>query len=227
MYYVLKGVGGMYKFAFFDLDGTLTDPKEGITKCVSYALGFFGIHENDPDKLTGYIGPPLIVGFSEIAGLSPEAAQAAVRYYRERYKDIGIFENRLFEGVREAMNKLKKAGITLCIASSKPENFVRRITDRYNISEYFEHQVGSELGGARSEKADVIAETLRRCNADKLSEVIMVGDRKYDIEGAKMCGIDSVGITFGYGSRGELEESGADYIADSFDDVVSIILGSD
>lgn len=217
----------MYKFAFFDLDGTLTDPKEGITKCVMYALGFFGIHENDPDKLTAYIGPPLIDSFSGIAGLSPEDARAAVRYYRERYTDIGIFENRLFEGVRDALARLKDAGVILCIASSKPEDFVKRITNKYDISGYFDHQAGSGQDGARPTKADVIAEALRRCGADDLSEVVMVGDRSYDIEGAKICGIDSIGVTFGYGTREELEQSGADYIAGSFDEVVSIILGSD
>lgn len=214
----------MYKFAFFDLDGTLTDPKEGITKCVSYALEFFGIHENDPDKLTGYIGPPLICGFSEIAGLSPDDAQAAVKYYRERYTNIGIFENKLMDGALPALDKLKKAGVRLCIASSKPEDFVKRITERYGISEYFDNQTGSEQNGARPTKADVIAEALKRCGINDLSEAVMIGDRKYDIEGAKICGIHSIGVTFGYGSRSELEQSGADYIAGSFDEAVSIIL---
>lgn len=214
----------MYKTVFFDLDGTLTDPKEGITKCVSYALRFFGIYEDNPDNLTGYIGPPLSVGFSELAGLSEADSLAAVERYRERYRETGIFENRLYDGTKEALDKLKKAGIRLCIASSKPENFVRRITEKYNISGYFEHQVGAEENGKRNDKADVIAEAVKRCGISDLSEIVMAGDRKYDIEGAKLCGIDSIGVTFGYGSRRELEQSGADYIADSFDDIIDIVL---
>ncbi|MCH5185131.1 MAG: HAD-IB family phosphatase [Oscillospiraceae bacterium] len=214
----------MYKTVFFDLDGTLTDPKEGITKCVSYALGFFGIHENNLDNLTGYIGPPLIDGFSEIAGLSEKDAIKAVERYRERYGKTGIFENRLYDGTTNMLENLRKNGVRMCIASSKPEVFVKRISEKYKISEYFEHQTGSELDGRRNDKAEVIAETLKRCGITDLSEVIMVGDRRHDIEGAKKCGIKSAGVTFGYGSEEELRSSGADHIANSFDELEKIIL---
>ncbi len=214
----------MYKTAFFDLDGTLTDPKEGITKCVQYALRYFGIYENDPDKLTAYIGPPLNIGFSELAGLSDEDSIKAVARYRERYSETGIFENKLYEDTVQVLQDLKQNGIRLCIASSKPEVFVNRIARRYGIYEYFEHCVGSELDGRRCDKAEVISEAISRCGIEDLSEVIMIGDRRHDIEGAKKCGLASIGVTFGYGSYDELKKSGADYIADSLFDARDIIL---
>jgi len=214
----------MYKTVLFDLDGTLTNPKEGITKCVQYALEYFGIYEPDLDRLTKFIGPPLHKGFMELRGFSEEDALIAVKKYRERYSETGIFENELYDDTVIVLKSLKEKGIKLSIASSKPEVFVKKIAEHYGILEYFDETVGSELDGGRSDKAEVIAESLRRCGVEDLSEAVMVGDRKHDMEGAKKCGIDCIGVTFGFGSYEELYESGADYTASSLKDAEQIIL---
>lgn len=215
------------EYLLFDLDGTLTDPKLGITTCVQYALEAFGIHEPDLDKLEPFIGPPLLDSFMEFYEMDQDQAKKAVEKYRERFQDTGIFENEVYPGVPDMLRRLKKRGLHLAIASSKPTVFVERILEHFKIRQYFDVVVGSELDGRRVEKPEVVAEALRqlfpggRIQSDK---VYMIGDRKFDVEGARALGIESVGVSYGYGGMQELREAGADYIVRSVEELKRFLL---
>lgn len=221
----------MYRYLLFDLDGTLTDPAEGITKCVSYALAHFGI-DAAPETLTSFIGPPLVDQFMAYAGFDREGATAATEKYRERFRDIGIFENRVLDGIPQMLAQLREDGFVLCVSSSKPEVFVRRILEKYDLAPYFTVVVGSELDGTRSAKCDVIEETLARLGerfpdedfADR-SRCLMIGDRIHDIEGAQKCRMDALGVTFGYAAIGELENSCAKGIASTTGEILAFVRG--
>ena len=195
----------MYKAILFDLDGTLTESGEGITKCVQYALEKLGKPESDLKKLEVFIGPPLMEQFMKYAGLDEETARRAVEYYRERYSTTGIFENRPYPGVEEMLQELKRKKYLLAVASSKPEFFVKQILDYFHLTEYFDEIVGSELNGSRTNKTEVIEETLRRLGLDKHREqVIMVGDKEHDVLGARAAGLECVAVSYGYGTEEEL-----------------------
>lgn len=195
----------MYKAILFDLDGTLTESGEGITKCVQYALEKLGKSESDLKKLEVFIGPPLMEQFMKYAGLDEETARRAVEYYRERYSTTGIFENRPYPGVEEMLQELKRKKYLLAVASSKPEYFVKQILDYFHLTEYFDEIVGSELNGSRTNKTEVIEETLRRLGLDKHREqVIMVGDKEHDVLGARAAGLECVAVSYGYGTEEEL-----------------------
>ncbi len=209
-----------YTHAIFDLDGTLTDPKEGITKCVQYALKSFGIDE-ELDNLTCFIGPPLAEMFHTTYGVD---GAKAVEKYRERYRDIGIFENAVYDGVPELLRALKAAGVKVALATSKPEVFALRILEKYKIAEYFDVSVGSELDGRRTDKAEVVAEALRRLGNPDKSGVIMIGDRSHDVIGAEKCGVGCIGVSFGYAAEGELKTAGAIKIADSVSELQKLLL---
>lgn len=208
----------MKEYLLFDLDGTLTDPKLGITSCVQYALKAFGIEEPDLDKLEPFIGPPLKESFKEFYGFDEEKAAAAVEKYRERFKDIGLYENTIYEGIENMLYNLKVNGMHLAVASSKPTVFVERILEHFKIKQYFEVIVGSELDGRRVNKDEVVQEALHRLFQGRVVEkdkVYMIGDRRFDVEGARAQGIESVGVSYGYGSIEELKEAQADYIVRS------------
>ena len=178
----------MYQYILFDLDGTLTDPKIGITTCVQYALHKMGIEEPDPDRLEPFIGPPLTDSFREFYGMNEEEAVRAVEYYRERFSTVGLFENEVYSGIPELLARLKKDGRKLAIASSKPTVYVKKILEYFSIYEYFDIIVGSELDGTRCRKEEVVEEALEQLSADdkfKKRDAVMIGDRKFDIEGAK------------------------------------------
>lgn len=211
----------MYQYLLFDLDGTLTNPKEGITKCVQYALRSFGIEEPDLDKLEPFIGPPLLDSFMEYYNMTPEQARTALEKYRERFRDIGIFENEVFPGVPEMLEILQKKGKKLVIASSKPEEYVLRILEKYGIRAFFHEVVGASMDEKRSAKADVIEEAFRRLQIteEKKTQVLMIGDRKHDVEGAKACGIRCLGVYVGFAKPGELEQAGADYIVHTVEEM--------
>lgn len=208
----------------FDLDGTLTDPKIGITRSVQYALRAFGIHVEDLDSLEIYIGPPLNVSFMKFHGLSEDQAMQAIIKYREYFTDIGIFENCVYEGIEDMLAGLKAAGKRLFIATSKPEIFARRILEHFGLIQYFDDVCGATMDLSRSKKEDVIRYTLEKNNILDYSNAVMVGDRCHDAEGAKAVGIASIGVLFGYGSREEHEEAGADRIADSVEELYDIII---
>ena len=203
------------KYILFDLDGTLTDPKEGITKSFQYALKHMGIIEENLDALEKVIGPPLKDSFMEFYGMNEEDALEAVAKYRERFKTIGLYENEIFDGIRELLEHLQKEGFLLAIASSKPTVFVEQICEHFEIKQYFHHIVGSFLDGRRSEKEEVIEEAVKEFGEENLDEIIMVGDRKFDIIGAHQKGLKAIGVTFGYGGEKELKAAKADYIVNT------------
>lgn len=215
----------MYKYVFFDLDGTLTDPAEGITNSVMYALRHFGIEETDRTKLFSFIGPPLVDSFREKYGFSEEDAREATRQFRVYFKDRGIFENLPYEGMEECLRTLKERGHILSVATSKPDEFARRILERFGFAPYFDHVCGASMDETRTRKDEVIRYALDVTGVKDLSECVMVGDRKHDVLGARANGMDSIGVLFGYGSREELQEAGATYIAETIPDIVRILDG--
>ena len=206
------------KYILFDLDGTLTDPKLGICTCVQYALKSFDIDEADLDKLEPFIGPPLKDSFMQYYGLSEEQAIAAIEKYRERFSVTGKFENEVYEGIPQLLSDLKDYGYHLAVASSKPECFVKDIMDHFRIAKYFDVIVGSELDGTRIDKAEVIHEALNQLfhyGKIRTEQVVMIGDRKFDVEGAKEIGVTSVAVSYGYGSLEELQGANPDYLIES------------
>ena len=214
-----------YKTALFDLDGTLTDPKEGITKSVRYALNHFSIEVKDLDELTKFIGPPLRDSFREFYNFSEKEAEEAVSKYREYFTEKGIFENTLYSGTIDMLDKLKSGNITMLIATSKPTLYAKKIAEHFKFANYFDFIAGSELDGRRSLKNEVIDYALKSVScSQKKPPIIMIGDRKHDITGAKEMGINSIGVTWGYGSRTELEEAGATQIADCMEELCRLVL---
>lgn len=212
----------MKEYLLFDLDGTLTDPKQGITTCVQYALRSLGIEEPDLDKLEVFIGPPLKNSFMEFYGLDEEKADVAIAKYRERFQTTGLYENEIYTGIAEMLLTLQQNGMHLAVASSKPTVFVEKILEHFKIKKYFEVIVGSELDGTRVNKDEVVKEALKRLFQNKPVEkekVYMIGDRKFDVEGAHAQGIESVGVSYGYGSQEELKEAKADYIVRSVEEL--------
>ena len=217
----------MKKYLLFDLDGTLTDPKIGITTCVQYALHSFGIEEPDLDKLEPFIGPPLRDSFMEFHGFTAEQAEEAVAKYRERFQNTGIFENEVYAGIPEMLKNLQSKGYFLALASSKPQIYVERILEHFDLKKYFAVVVGSELDGTRETKDQVVQETLHQLfkeNPIEPDQVYMIGDRKFDVEGARALGVESVGVTYGYGSKEELKEAKADYIVQSVEELEKFLL---
>ncbi len=212
-----------YKYILFDLDGTLTDPATGITNSVMYALEKFGINVSNRTELYKFIGPPLWDSFQNYYGFSKEEAQKAVEYYREYYRDKGIFENLVYDGMDELLKTLKGKGLILIVATSKPEVFARQILEHFKIEKYFSFICGSNLDGSRVRKTDVIRYAIESADITDLSKAIMIGDREYDIVGAEESGIDSIGVLFGYGDRIELENAGADFIAETVEDIKEIL----
>lgn len=198
----------MYQAILFDLDGTLTQSGEGITRSVQYALEKLGKPEPDRKKLEVFVGPPLLQQFMKYAELDEETAAKAVEYYRERYSTVGIYENKLYPGVEELLKQLKSRGYILAVASSKPEYFVRKVLEHFGLTGYFQEIAGSEMNGSRTSKAEVIQEVLERLHMSRRrKEVIMVGDKEHDILGARQAGLDCVAVSYGYGTEEELEKA--------------------
>lgn len=210
----------------FDLDGTLTDSGEGIMNCVRYAVEKFGM-KIEEEQLPGFIGPPLRQHFQEVCGVGEEAGHQLVALYRERYTDIGIFENKMYPGIIELLKELKERGYMICIATSKPEKFAIQIAEHFQFAEYFDMIGGSLMDGNRVDKTEVIEYVLKTCGVKNREQVMMVGDRSHDITGAKNAGIHSMGVLFGYGSREELEAAGAEYIAETPKEIRAFILNSE
>lgn len=214
----------MLPYILFDLDGTLTDPGEGITRSVQYALDAFEIHIHDRRELERFIGPPLRDSFRVFYGLSDADAERAVAKYREYFADRGIFENAIYAGVPEMLFTLRENGATLLLATSKPTVYARRILEHFGIAGHFAHIVGSELDGTRSDKAEVIAYALVRGGKISPDQAVMVGDREHDILGARKCGLCSVGVLYGYGNERELNAAGADWLAADVPDLSDALL---
>lgn len=214
----------MYKYILFDLDGTLTDPGIGITNSVMHALEKFGIEVKDRSELYPFIGPPLTASFKKFYGFDDEKANLALTYYREYFSVTGLFENEIYDGIPEALSKLKQAGYTLSLATSKPDEFSIKILKHFNIYKYFDFIGAATMDEKRNTKSAVIQYVIDSLNVTDMSEMLMIGDRFYDIEGAKSFGMDSMGVTFGYGTRKELEDAGATFIVDSVEEIVNALL---
>lgn len=213
-----------YEYLLFDLDGTLTDPALGITNSVMYALKKYGIEVNDRRELYKCIGPPLTDSFENFYGFSKAEAVNAVEYYREYYREKGIFENVVYDGIETLLKMLKDNGRTLLLATSKPQVFAEQILEYFKIAEYFTFIAGSNLDGTRVKKGEVIKYALENCKNIDPTKAVMIGDREHDIIGAKEAGMDSIGVLFGYGGRDELEKAGADKIVESVAELGRVLL---
>lgn len=201
------------KYLLFDLDGTLTDPAEGITNSVMYALEKFGIFVKDRRELYPYIGPPLTNSFAQYHGLSAAQAEEALRYYREYFSAKGMFENVPYNGIEAFLADLRDKGYTLMIATSKPEEFTVQILQHFSLDTYFTFVAGNTLDESRPTKAAVIAYLRERYPDICANNALMIGDRKYDIDGARQNSLSSIGVLYGYGSREELQTAGATAVA--------------
>ena len=213
-----------YREIFFDLDGTLTDPYEGITKSVQYSLKYFGIDVSDRNELKRFIGPPLWESYMKYYGFTKTDADEAVKRYREYFSVTGLFENEVYGGIHTLLQELKDKGLRLSVATSKPAIFSEKILDKFDLSKYFDFLSGSELDGTRVKKADVIEYAIDNLGITDRSSVLMIGDRLHDIEGAHSCGVDACGVLWGYGDRAEHTACGADYIAETLKKLKEIIL---
>ena len=211
------------EYIFFDLDGTLTDSSEGITKSVMYSLLKFGIEE-EQNNLLKFIGPPLRDSFMDFYGFDEETAKKAIVYYREYYQDKGIFENFVYKGMEDVLIALKQAGKKLVVATSKPEEFAKQILEHFGLADYFEYIAGACMNETRLKKLEVIEYALESCDITDRSQVLMIGDREHDVIGAKGAGIECMGVLYGFGSREELETAGAEYIAETVADIEKLIL---
>lgn len=215
----------MFTHIFFDLDGTLTDPAQGITNSFIHALKFYGLPIPSYEELCKLIGPPLPYSFESTFGFDHDKAMEAVAKYREYFSTKGLFENKVYSEIPELLQTLKEQGKHLVVATSKPEEYSIKILEHFNLAQYFDFICGSLMDESRSKKSEVIAYALKRCGlgeCDK-AQVLMVGDRFHDIEGAKANGLKSCGVLFGYGSRPELEKSGADYIVKDINELLEVI----
>jgi phosphoglycolate phosphatase len=211
-----------YDLILFDLDGTLTDPWEGITKSVQYALAKIGIQEPDRHKLTAFIGPPLVESFGHFYHLSLEQAWLAVQYYREYFSEHGLYENGVYEGIPELLQALNDRKIALGVATSKPTFYSDTILRHFDLNKYFQVVVGSNMDGSRVLKAEVIASSIKPF--DRESQVLMVGDRCHDIEGARSNKIDSVAVAYGYGALDELQQAQPTYLVHTVEELAQLLL---
>ncbi len=195
---------------YFDLDGTLTDPKPGITRSIQYALQRLD-HPTIPteDELTWCIGPPLRTSFVRLLG--DHTADRAVALYRERFSDIGLYENRVYDGISEVLTTLRASGHRLFVATSKAHVFADRIIDHFGLRDHFEHVFGAELDGTRADKSHLLEYALKQAGVDP-ANTLMIGDRSHDMVGAKNNGMKGIGVLYGYGSRDELLQAGAQHV---------------
>ena len=204
-----------FNYILFDLDGTLTDSALGITNSIMYALKQFGIFIKDPSVLNDLVGPPLLDAFLNRFKLSEQDANRAIGYYREYYSDRGIFENVVYAGIPELLFKLKNEEKKIILATTKPIYYAEKILAYFDLMKYFDFVAGSNLDGSRQDKGEVIQYAIDQMHIMEKQKVVMVGDRKHDIIGAKKCDIKSIGVLYGYGYKRELKEAGSDIIVET------------
>lgn len=219
----------MFDTIFFDLDGTLTDPGEGVTNSVAFALEKRGIYVADHRDLYCFIGPPLKVSFQKFYGFSAADASRAIEDYRVYYHDRGIYENEVYPGMEDLLQSLRAAGKTLAVATSKPEVFAIRVLEYFHLDGYFTVIAGASMDDSRTAKADVITYAMEKLTAQtgkqlNPSTTLMIGDRSHDVLGAHKNGMAALGILYGYGDRAEMEAAEADYIAETVADILPITL---
>lgn len=216
-----------FKYILFDLDGTLTDPYEGISKSIRYALERLGEPDIEDNEIKKFIGPPLKDGYIINLGFSEEKAEKALSIYREHYCVTGVYENRLIEGTKELLSSLKKRGKTIVLATSKPYDLSEIVLEYFGITKYFDFlSCAVPEDPKRNEKTDIVKFALDNLNidtAEKLSQTVIIGDRHYDINAAKATGIFSVGVLVGYGDINELREAGADFIVETLFEIEAYV----
>lgn len=213
----------MYQTILFDLDGTLTDPGLGITNSVMYALKQMGYDVPPRQELYKFIGPPLMDSFQMFYGMTEDQAEEAVRQYRVHFRDVGLYENEVYDGIIPMLETLRDAGKQMVLATSKPEEFAKIIMSHFDLDQYVTQIAGATMGPERNQKGQVIAYALKEFNIDPAT-AIMVGDRKHDVIGAKENGLQTIGVTFGYGSREELLSCGAIAAADSPEELCKLLM---
>ncbi len=214
----------MFDYLFFDLDGTLTDPALGITNSFIHAIKYFGLEVPSYETLCSFIGPPLPDTFKQQFGFSDEKASEGVKKYREYFSEKGLLENSVYPGIPELLAQFRQQGKKLVVATSKPEEYSVRIIEHFGLAQYFENVCGSLMDESRSKKDEVIAYAIERNGISDKSKILMIGDRKHDILGAKKVGLKSCGVLFGYGSLEELQIAGADFIAQNIHELKDICL---
>lgn len=205
------------KCVLFDLDGTLTRSEEGIWRCVGYAAQRMGFAAPDADTLRKFIGPPLLYSFQQYMGMTPEQAELAAKVYRERYGAAGLFENRVYPGIRRLLRMLKTQGVYVAVATGKPEEPSRRIIEHFRLSRWIDRIAGPRDGSA--DKADII----RRALPDTWDESWMVGDRRFDVEGGRAAGLHTVGVGYGYGTEEELRRAGCEAYAATVEELIGLL----
>ncbi len=209
---------------FFDLDGTLTDSGPGILASVAYALRRLGVESPAPEKLRPFIGPPLLWSFGHYYGFDQDKSREALRLYREYFTAGGMFENSVYPGIPEALEKLRAAGFRLAVATAKPELFSLQIIRHFALDGYFEAVCGASMDETRTAKADIIRYAMETVSV-KAEESLMIGDREHDVLGAKAVGVGCLGVLWGYGGREELTKAGADALAETPEEMTELILG--
>lgn len=212
-----------YSYVLFDLDGTVTDPEEGITKSVQYALQHFSIEVQERRELYKFIGPPLKDSFMEFYGFTEQQAGEALLKYRERFEVTGWRENVVYDGMEKLLRHLRRRGKRIMLATSKPEVFAEQILVYFGLRDYFDFVGGASLDGQRNYKADVIRYVLDANGISSREKAVMVGDRKFDILGAKEFGLETVGVLYGYGDREELTTAGADHLVGSVAELEALL----
>ena len=208
---------------FFDLDGTLTDSKEGIFASLRYALRFFGITEQQDEALNRFIGPPLVQAFITYYHMSEQDAALALVKYREYFSTKGIYQLSMYSGVDRMLKELKKRNFTLCLATSKPEQYAKEIISRIGVKDQFDYLAGATMDESRNEKKDIINFVIAQKGYDR-SRILMVGDREHDVYGAHKNHVEVLGVLYGYGTKKELKDAGCNYFAKTVEDVEMFIL---
>lgn len=214
-----------YSHILFDLDGTLTDSAEGIINCVLYSLEKFGIQEKDREKLTAFVGPPLVDSYMKYYHVTQAEAETLTAYYRERFSVTGWKENRVYAGIPKLLDALKTAGKHLVVATSKPEVYTRKIIELFGLDPYFELICGATLDGRISRKDQVISCAVSQLGEEHKGSMVMVGDREYDVYGAAEHGLLCIGVLYGYGSEEELLHAGAAAVCGTVDELQTLLLG--
>lgn len=211
-----------YDVILFDLDGTLTDPKVGITRSIQHALSKLGMPEESEDRLVSFIGPSLFLSFQEHYSMDEDRARQAIEFYREYYSETGIYENSVYPGIPDLLKELRRAGKRIILATMKPTEFAEKVLGHFGLRGYFDHVVGPDLETQGLTKTEIIRKALTQLNDVPKKRIVMVGDRAHDIVGAQENGIDSIAVSYGYGTMEELQNAGPTHVANSVEDLSAL-----
>lgn len=212
-----------YEYIIFDLDGTLTDPAAGLVRGFEYALDKMGFPKEEPEALRRFIGPPLLDVWQKEYSLDYDGACEMIRLFREYYDIFGWWDNIPYPGIEKTLSKLREAGKKLLVATSKPERTAKRVLSLFGLDKYFDFIGGAETGNKRYTKEAVLSYVLDSCSVNT-ADAIMVGDRFYDADGAKFCGMDSLGVLYGHGSPEEIENAGFSYVAETVEQIADLLI---